>query len=172
MLTFDQQRVTMNSDIKVKYGHIPLTDIDDKLGGAGVEVLVPSGIRDLAMAARAYVANRRWVLVVDDDRVSRVAMGRALSDHHDVIEAEGFVAALLVLAVRRFDVVVTDYDLSSAGTGRDLLSEVRMRWPQMLRILCTGSVSQGKDAMSEGVAQHLFTKPIDRESLLAFLRRA
>lgn len=122
--------------------------------------------RALAGLLHPMTTRRKRVLLVDDDPVARKIAKQALIDH-DVVEADGFAAALLELAHGDFDVIVTDHEMGALGTGIDLLSEIRERWPRMRRVLCTGNVEQLKVAVGAGVAQHVLQKPFDREALLA-----
>jgi len=136
---------------------------------ASLLVHLSHGVRGLAAATRARRPTRKRVLIVDDDKLSRMALRHALSSRHDVAEAETFAAALLELAMWDFDAVVSDYHLGTVGKGTDLLAEVRSRWPGIHRVLCTSAVVEVQEAVSDGVAHHLLSKPVDRAALLASL---
>ncbi len=78
------------------------------------------------------------VLVVDDEESVCLALGRVLEQHgHTVCKARSGEEALEVLQRQPVDVIISD-QLMPGLAGVDLLKIVRVRHPQVVRILLTG----------------------------------
>ena len=107
------------------------------------------------------------ILVVDDEERQREI-------YRDILEGEGYSAetapsgeaALRLLAQNRFDLVITDLNLTGM-TGLQLLSEIVAEEPTVAVILITGypSIQSAVEATRRGVYQYL-EKPVDRDKLL------
>jgi DNA-binding NtrC family response regulator len=107
------------------------------------------------------------ILVVDDEERQREI-------YRDILEGEGYEtatapsgeAALNLLAGRRFDLVITDLNLTGM-TGVQLLGEILSADPTVSVILITGypSIQSAIEATKRGVYQYL-EKPVDRDKLL------
>src|SRR5437762_5013595 len=107
------------------------------------------------------------ILVVDDEERQREI-------YRDILEDEGFgaetapsgEAALRLLSQKRFDLVITDLNLTGM-TGVQLLSEILSADPTVAVILITGypSIQSAIEATKKGVYQYL-EKPVDRDRLL------
>src|SRR5271157_4334870 len=107
------------------------------------------------------------ILVVDDEERQR-------DIYHDILEDEGYRAetapsgevAMHLLAQKRFDLVITDLNLTGM-TGVQLLSEIMAADPTVAVILITGypSIQSAIEATKKGVYQYL-EKPVDRDRLL------
>ena len=108
------------------------------------------------------------ILVVDDERRQREI-------YRDILQGEGYEietapsgeAALKLLAQKRFDLVITDLNLTGM-TGVQLLSEIVAADPTVAVVLITGypSIQSAIEATKKGVYQYL-EKPVDRDRLLA-----
>ncbi len=111
------------------------------------------------------------ILVVDDEERQREI-------YHDILEGEGYAAetvpsgeaALPLLAQKRFDLVLTDLNLTGM-TGLQLLSAIMSADPTVAVILITGypSIQSAIEATKRGVYQYL-EKPVDRDRLLEVVR--
>ena len=107
------------------------------------------------------------LLVVDDEERQREI-------YRDILQGEGYnaatapsgEAALKLLAQTRFDVVLTDLNLTGM-TGLQLLSEIVVDDPTIAVIMITGypSIQSAVEATRKGVYQYL-EKPVDRATLL------
>jgi DNA-binding NtrC family response regulator len=107
------------------------------------------------------------ILVVDDEERQREI-------YHDILEDEGYAAetapsgeaALRLLAQNRFDLVITDLNLTGM-TGIQLLSEILAEDPTVAVVLITGypSIRSAVEATRKGVYEYL-EKPVDRDKLL------
>jgi len=107
------------------------------------------------------------ILVVDDEQRQREI-------YNDILQDEGYATetapsgevALDLLSRRRFDLVITDLNLTGM-TGIELLSEIVGEDPTVAVILITGypSIQSAVEATRRGVYQYL-EKPVDRDELL------
>jgi len=107
------------------------------------------------------------ILVVDDEQRQREI-------YNDILQDEGYATetapsgevALHLLSHRRFDLVITDLNLTGM-TGIELLSEIVGEDPTVAVILITGypSIQSAVEATRRGVYQYL-EKPVDRDELL------
>jgi DNA-binding NtrC family response regulator len=107
------------------------------------------------------------ILIVDDEERQREI-------YRDILEDEGYGAetapsgerALELLAQKRFDLVLTDLNLTGM-TGVQLLKEILAADPTIAVVLITGypSIQSAIEATKRGVYQYL-EKPVDRDTLL------
>jgi DNA-binding NtrC family response regulator len=114
----------------------------------------------------------RRVLVVDDERGIRRAIGRYLESGGYVVDlAESCQAAEALLRANPPDVALLDYKLSD-GTGVDLLRRMGEICPGVPSIMLTahGSIELAVDAIKEGAEQFL-TKPVDLPALQLLIER-
>jgi DNA-binding NtrC family response regulator len=107
------------------------------------------------------------ILVVDDEERQREI-------YRDILLDEGYGAetaasgegALRLLAQKRFDLVITDLNLTGM-TGIQLLSAIQKADPTVTVVLITGypSIQSAIEATKKGVYSYL-EKPVDRDKLL------
>lgn len=110
------------------------------------------------------------LLVVDDDRAFRVAMGALLGDEgFEVRTADSADAALAVLRGEPIDLVLLDLRMPGRD-GLSLLEEIRRAWDVPILML-TGyaTVESAVQALKLGADDYL-TKPCDFEELRAKIR--
>lgn len=112
------------------------------------------------------------ILFVDDDALLREVYEALLSDESrwEVATAPGGEAALALLAQQSFDVVASDMRMPGM-TGVQLLNEVLQRYPQMSRVIISGSADQGEAAEALDSTHQFLTKPVDMNTLRAMLVR-
>jgi len=113
------------------------------------------------------------VLLVDDERFARTAYSEYLrAAGHDVQVAEHAVAALEMMRLRRFDVLVTDVILPGAD-GLELLSEAKQLDPHIEVVVITAldKVDPAVRAMKSGASDYL-VKPVTTEALQLAVERA
>src|SRR5947208_1412684 len=114
------------------------------------------------------MAAERSILVVDDERRQREIYRDILQDQgYQTETAASGEVALKLLAQRRFDLVLTDLNLTGM-TGVQLLAEIMAADPTVVVVLITGyaSIPSAVEATKKGVYQYL-EKPVDRDKLLA-----
>jgi DNA-binding NtrC family response regulator len=107
------------------------------------------------------------ILVVDDEERQREI-------YRDILQYEGYdaeavpsgEAALRILPQKRFDLVITDLNLTGM-TGIQLLSGIMAADPTVAVIIITGypSIPSAMEATKKGVYQYL-EKPVERDKLL------
>jgi DNA-binding NtrC family response regulator len=115
------------------------------------------------------------VLIVDDDPILLEALPETLRLRmHDVIveTADSASAALKRIADRDYDAIVTDIKMPGMD-GLQLLAEIRNRRPDTPTLMITGhgETDLVVDALRGGACDFI-RKPIDRDYLVASLRRA
>jgi len=107
------------------------------------------------------------ILVVDDEERQREIYREILQDEGYPTEtAPSGEVALRLLTQKRFDLVLTDLNLTGM-TGVQLLGEIVGADPTVAVVLITGypSIQSAIEATKRGVYQYL-EKPVDREKLL------
>jgi DNA-binding NtrC family response regulator len=113
------------------------------------------------------------ILVVDDEQRQREIYRDILLDEgFETVTTPSGEAALRLLAQKRFDLVLTDLNLTGM-TGMELLSEILQADPTVAIVLITGypSIESAIDATKRGVYQYL-EKPVDRSRLLEVVNDA
>src|SRR5687768_6822565 len=106
------------------------------------------------------------VLVVDDEaRLGRLVAEALELDGHRVTRVQGGKPALVELAARRYDVVVTDLKMPDVD-GMDVLREARRLSPpsEVIMITAHGTTENAVEAMRLGAADYLI-KPFALDEL-------
>jgi DNA-binding NtrC family response regulator len=116
--------------------------------------------------------SRPEVLVVDDKENMRKLFSRILGDAYAVTEAADGTQALVLLASRSFDVVVTDIQMPGAD-GFEVLREVKRRAPDTQVVLVTAyaSIPKAVEAIKEGAYDYV-SKPFDPDEVALVVARA
>ena len=127
--------------------------------GEGSQNAPSKGGRQGRDPAAAATARPSRVLVVDDDRVDRLALTRALQQtDFDVTagEANGVFAAIDLLATEKFDCVLLDYNLPD-GDGLTFLRGLRGAGISATVIMITGQPDEAVAAelMAAGAAEYI-----------------
>jgi DNA-binding NtrC family response regulator len=113
------------------------------------------------------------VLVVDDEQRQREIYRDILQDEgYEAVTASSGEAALHLVAQKRFDLVLTDLNLTGMN-GIQLLTEILRADATVAVVLITGypSIESAIDATKRGVYQYL-EKPVDRARLLEVVNDA
>ena len=109
------------------------------------------------------------ILFVDDDVNVLNAMRRSLRSMRaewETLFAESGAAALDILAASPIDVVVSDMHMPGMD-GWQLLAEVRLRYPQTVRLLLSGHADPASIMRSVGTTHQYLSKPCDNDILKA-----
>jgi len=103
---------------------------------------------------------RPRILIVDDEEIARVLIRQLLSIDYDVETAGTAEEALGKLAVRPFDLVITDQRMPGMR-GTAFLAEVRDRHPDVVRIVLTAYADPEAmiEAINKGEAYRFVFKP-------------
>ncbi|GIT93024.1 sigma-54-dependent Fis family transcriptional regulator [Jannaschia pagri] len=113
------------------------------------------------------------VLVVDDEPHSVAAMRMALEDDFQVLEAGNAEQAWALMEEHWVQVVLSDQRMPGK-TGIELLTEMRDRWPETVRIIVTGYTESNDmiQAINEAGIYQFITKPWHPDQLLMAVRNA
>jgi len=114
------------------------------------------------------------VLFVDDEVNILKALQRLLrSEDMNVLSASRGQEALELLEKTSAQVVISDQRMPEMS-GVDLLSQVRERWPDIVRMMLTGytEIDVAVEAINRGEIYRLITKPWNDDELRATIRQA
>lgn len=116
---------------------------------------------------------RATVLLVDDEPHSLSAMKMALEDEFDIHSAADAESALAVLDREWVQVILCDQRMPGR-TGVEFLTEVRERWPDVIRIIITGYTDANSmmAAINDAGIHQFLTKPWHPDQLLVACRNA
>lgn len=111
------------------------------------------------------------ILVVDDEQLSVEAIKRTLEDDFEIFTANSGPEALAILENQWIQVVLCDQRMQGMS-GLEVLSEVRRRWPEVLRIIITGYTDPNDtiDLVNKAGIYHFISKPWHPEELLLVLK--
>ncbi len=112
------------------------------------------------------------VLFVDDEAPILSALRRLLrTQGYRVLMAESGAAGLDLLGRETIDLVVSDMRMPQMD-GAQFLEQVRLRWPQVQRMLLTGYADIGSTiaAINRGEIHRYIAKPWDDQDLLLAVR--
>jgi DNA-binding NtrC family response regulator len=107
------------------------------------------------------------LLLVDDEPNLTSALVRSLDrSQFEIFTADSAQQALLILAGNDIDVVVSDERMPGM-TGSQLLSEVRKRWPNTIRMILSGQadLEAAVRAINEGEVYRFLLKPCHPKEL-------
>jgi DNA-binding NtrC family response regulator len=113
------------------------------------------------------------ILVVDDEPEILYSLRGLLRMEFEVHTAESGQEAIEVLRRQPVHVVMTDQRMPEM-TGVELMSQVRVEWPEAIRVVFTGyaDIKAVIDAINLGHIFRYITKPWDPEELRAVLHQA
>ncbi len=119
------------------------------------------------------IPSRPTLLIVDDEKRSVEAIARVLDEDFDLRRAGSGEEALAILEREWIQVIISDQRMPEI-TGIELLTRVRERWPDILRIIVTG-YTDAQDtirAINEAGIYHFLAKPWHPDELLQTVRNA
>ena len=119
------------------------------------------------------MSTREKILIVDDDRFVRMALGEALRKwDYETLEAENVAQAKMVFEDAEPAIVLLDIDLPD-GSGLDVLSDIKQKRPETIVVMITGNVDVPNviTALRSG-AHDFIGKPVKLEELRITLRNA
>ena len=113
------------------------------------------------------------IMIVDDDRFIRMALGEALrSWNYETVEADSVATAKKVFAEEEPALMLLDIDLPD-GSGLDVLTEIKDANPDTIAVMITGNVDIGNTVSAlRGGAHDFIGKPVRLEELRVTLRNA
>ena len=114
------------------------------------------------------------ILFVEDSAIEMSNMRRMLAvmrREWDMKFCTSAEDALMAMAEKPFDVVVTDYEMMGMN-GLELLAMCQYQHPHMVRVLMSDAVDADGVIRSAGVAHRMLRKPFDPAELLSAIQRA
>lgn len=118
--------------------------------------LIPPSMREVVIMTKK-------ILIVDDYKDLREMILNQLESSYDVSCAENGAEALKVLRLKKFDLVVTDFNMPLMD-GLELSKKVKEEWPELPLIMMTGRPAEVR---LEGTnILRLLVKPFSIESLV------
>lgn len=113
------------------------------------------------------------ILIVDDEVRSLEALERNLTDEFDVQIAETTKEAEQILADHWVQIILCDQRMPDKS-GVEFLTEVREKWPDVIRIIISGYTDAGDiiSGLNEAGIYYYVTKPWHPEKLILTLRNA
>lgn len=103
-------------------------------------------------------------LVVEDVPVVRNALERALVSHGSVVAVGTCAGARAAIGTRRFDSLIVDVGLPD-GSGLDLISLARQRWPAIWVLVLTGLADHAVVARAHELGVRYLLKPFEPDQL-------
>ncbi len=120
------------------------------------------------------IPDQRRVLVVDDDRTVLLTLEALLRrEGYAVLTAQNPVDAAELLATQEVGVIICDQELPVVS-GIELLSQLKVLYPNMMRIVLTGhaDLDTVTAAVNRGAAYKFVTKPWNNRALAALVHEA
>ena len=119
------------------------------------------------------MTSKPTILIVDDEVRSLEALERNLSEEFDVQTAEDTTQAEQILADHWVQIILCDQRMPDKS-GVEFLTEVREKWPDVIRIIISGYTDANDiiTGLNEAGIYHYVTKPWHPEKLIMTLRNA
>src|SRR5579863_545061 len=114
------------------------------------------------------------LLIVEDEPLMRsIIVQLARSEGYEVMEAPAAEVALRIFEKEKIDLAILDLNLTSGGSGLDLLRKMRERDPEVMGIIVTAyaSVESAVEALHQGAYDYI-TKPFANDHLKTVIRNA
>ena len=114
------------------------------------------------------IATSFRILVVEDNDLLRRSIHELLiRNKYLAISVESAAAALELLGMQRFDLVISDYKMAGMN-GIELLRKIKQAWPgtEVIIITAYGTIPKGVEAIKLGAFDYL-TKPFSNEELIS-----
>ena len=113
------------------------------------------------------------ILIIDDERATREAMGKFLRGEYDVTLAEDGEIGINLINRNDYDLILSDICMEPGPSGMDVLAASLKRDPAPPCILFTayGSIETAVEAVKKG-AFDFVTKPVNFDRLELIIRRA
>jgi HD-like signal output (HDOD) protein len=110
---------------------------------------------------------KRILFVDDESQILRAITRLFMDTAYDVITAEGGEEALIILENEKIDLIISDMKMPKM-TGYELLSQVKKRFPDVVRIILSGFSDERIvfDALQKNIAKLYILKPWENEVLI------
>jgi DNA-binding NtrC family response regulator len=114
------------------------------------------------------------LLIVEDEPLMRsIIVQLARSEGYEVAEAPAAEVALQIFEKEKIDLAILDLNLTSGGSGLDVLRKMRELDPEVMGIIVTAyaSVESAVEALHQGAYDYI-TKPFANDHLKKVMRNA
>jgi len=113
------------------------------------------------------------ILYVDDEPDNLIAFKAVFRREYRLLICESGKEALEILEREDVDLIISDQRMPGM-TGSELLEQVRLKYPDVVRMILTGYADMGSiiDAINKGKIYHYISKPWDVDDLRVILRNA
>jgi len=114
------------------------------------------------------------LLIVEDEPLMRsIIVQLARSEGYEVMEAPAAEMALQIFEKEKIDLAILDLNLTSGGSGLDVLRKMRELDPEVMGIIVTAyaSVESAVEALHQGAYDYI-TKPFANDHLKKVMRNA
>ena len=111
------------------------------------------------------------ILIVDDSKLARMAVGKVLNGlrpEWSRVEATNADEALALAQQSSFDIALLDFNMPGRD-GLSLAAELRQLQPGMPVALISANVQTEVRTRTEEVGAHFLPKPLTQQALAAFL---
>lgn len=111
------------------------------------------------------------VLVVDDEKILRDVISRALSYYVTVFTAKNPQDAMSIVKSKNLDLVLVDYNLKSDKTGVELAEEIKSYSSDIIIIMLTGENNSRTviEALNSNVIDSFLSKPFDIDEIKEYM---
>ncbi|MEK6673474.1 MAG: sigma-54 dependent transcriptional regulator [Nitrospirota bacterium] len=115
---------------------------------------------------------RYSILIVEDDKMTRESLAKALTGSYIIHTVNNGIEALSLLNKENIDAIITDVKMPLMD-GMEMLDAVKKTNPDIIVIMVTGyaTVESAVDAMKKGVYDYI-TKPVNIERLHILIEKA
>src|SRR6266571_7279996 len=134
------------------------------MAGGGLPVPAPEDALEIDLSGREQGFT---LLFVDDEEGVLHSLRRIfMEENYEILTALSADQALAVMEKVRVHLVVTDHRMPGV-TGAELLKEIKLSWPETIRIMLTGyaDVQSIMGAVKDGAVYKFITKPWNDEDL-------
>jgi two-component system aerobic respiration control sensor histidine kinase ArcB len=125
---------------------------------------------DSALSSSAGVTQKRQILLVDDDEITRNVVGRMVSQVHDVVVYASPKEAKEAFVPGTFDVALIDLGMTQMP-GDVLEAQLRQEDPALVTVLITGWLLEEGDERAAGF-DFCIHKPVEMGALLQVIEDA
>lgn len=115
---------------------------------------------------------KKVVVIVDDSKLARMTLRAIISDDFPdwyVTEASSGTDALSIMEEIRADFILLDYNMPGAN-GLEVAARIKELYPKTNIALITANIQNAIAERARGLGIAFFTKPIDCEMLVKYLR--
>ena len=115
----------------------------------------------------------RLLCVDDEEHILKTLERFCHNEGIALLTASSATEAISILERETVAIVISDYQMPGKN-GLDFLSEVRCKWPQIVRIMISGFIELGAVslALQQGEIFGFLPKPWQRDKLKALIQKA